>query len=130
MQKATRLSVATTTIFYMLCGCMGYAAFGDAAPDNLLTGFGFYEPFWLLDVANVAIVVPVGFLGALAFPRLRWQDWAAYAFVGALAIELTQGVLLPDRQMSATDVVANTVGALLGALVASPFRLPRRPARV
>jgi amino acid permease len=57
MQKATRLSVATTTVFYMLCGCMGYAAFGDNAPDNLLTGFGFYEPFWLLDVANVAIVV-------------------------------------------------------------------------
>ncbi|CAD6270349.1 unnamed protein product [Miscanthus lutarioriparius] len=57
MQKATRLSVATTTIFYMLCGCMGYAAFGDNAPDNLLTGFGFYEPFWLLDIANVAIVV-------------------------------------------------------------------------
>jgi amino acid permease len=57
MQKATRLSVATTTIFYMLCGCMGYAAFGDDAPDNLLTGFGFFEPFWLIDVANVAIVV-------------------------------------------------------------------------
>ena len=57
MQRATRLSVATTTVFYMLCGCMGYAAFGDASPDNLLTGFGFYEPFWLLDVANAAIVV-------------------------------------------------------------------------
>jgi amino acid permease len=57
MQKATRLSVATTTIFYMLCGCMGYAAFGDKAPDNLLTGFGFFEPFWLIDIANVAIVV-------------------------------------------------------------------------
>nr|CAB3491177.1 unnamed protein product [Digitaria exilis] len=57
MKKATMISVATTTIFYMLCGCMGYAAFGDGAPDNLLTGFGFYEPFWLLDIANVAIVV-------------------------------------------------------------------------
>ncbi|KAG2556351.1 hypothetical protein PVAP13_8NG076200 [Panicum virgatum] len=57
MKKATMVSVATTTVFYMLCGCMGYAAFGDAAPDNLLTGFGFYEPFWLLDVANAAIVV-------------------------------------------------------------------------
>ncbi|KAG2560836.1 hypothetical protein PVAP13_8KG088400 [Panicum virgatum] len=56
MKKATMVSVATTTVFYMLCGCMGYAAFGDAAPDNLLTGFGFYEPFWLLDVANAAIV--------------------------------------------------------------------------
>ncbi|XP_019095682.1 PREDICTED: amino acid permease 4-like [Camelina sativa] len=31
--------------------------FGDAAPGNLLTGFGFYNPFWLLDVANAAIVV-------------------------------------------------------------------------
>jgi len=57
MRRATIVSVAVTTLFYMLCGCMGYAAFGDAAPGNLLTGFGFYEPFWLLDVANAAIVV-------------------------------------------------------------------------
>ncbi|KGN54544.1 amino acid permease 3 [Cucumis sativus] len=57
MKKATFLSVAVTTVFYMLCGCMGYAAFGDLAPGNLLTGFGFYNPYWLLDIANVAIVV-------------------------------------------------------------------------
>ncbi|KAJ1274935.1 hypothetical protein BS78_05G097300 [Paspalum vaginatum] len=57
MRKATMVSVGTTTAFYMLCGCLGYAAFGDDAPENLLTGFGFYEPFWLLDVANAAIVV-------------------------------------------------------------------------
>ena len=57
MKRATMVSVATTTFFYMLCGCMGYAAFGVGAPDNLLTGFGFYEPFWLLDVTNAAIVV-------------------------------------------------------------------------
>ncbi|KAK7860979.1 amino acid permease 2 [Quercus suber] len=43
--------------FYLLCGCMGYASFGDLAPGNLLTGFGFYNPYWLLDIANVAIVV-------------------------------------------------------------------------
>ncbi|XP_042515338.1 amino acid permease 3-like [Macadamia integrifolia] len=57
MKKATFLSVAVTTLFYMLCGCMGYAAFGDAAPGNLLTGFGFYNPYWLLDIANAAIVI-------------------------------------------------------------------------
>uniref|UniRef100_A0A5B7AQR5 Amino acid transporter transmembrane domain-containing protein n=2 Tax=Davidia involucrata TaxID=16924 RepID=A0A5B7AQR5_DAVIN len=57
MKKATLLSVAVTTIFYMLCGCMGYAAFGDMAPGNLLTGFGFYNPYWLLDIANAAIVI-------------------------------------------------------------------------
>ncbi|XP_058090920.1 amino acid permease 4-like [Magnolia sinica] len=57
MKKATLISISLTTIFYLLCGCMGYAAFGDNAPGNLLTGFGFYNPYWLLDIANVAIVV-------------------------------------------------------------------------
>lgn len=57
MKKATLLSIIVTTTFYLLCGCMGYAAFGDDAPGNLLTGFGFYNPYWLLDIANVAIVV-------------------------------------------------------------------------
>lgn len=57
MKKATAFSVTLTTVFYMLCGCFGYAAFGDLAPGNLLTGFGFYNPYWLLDIANVAIVV-------------------------------------------------------------------------
>lgn len=57
MKKASLISVAITTIFYMLCGCFGYAAFGNLAPGNLLTGFGFYNPYWLLDIANVAIVV-------------------------------------------------------------------------
>jgi amino acid permease len=57
MKKASLVSVAVTTLFYMLCGSFGYAAFGDMAPGNLLTGFGFYEPFWLIDVANAAIVI-------------------------------------------------------------------------
>ncbi|KAK4848165.1 hypothetical protein QYF36_009943 [Acer negundo] len=35
----------------------GYAAFGNDAPGNFLTGFGFYEPFWLVDFANICIVV-------------------------------------------------------------------------
>lgn len=57
MKKATLISVAVTTIFYMFCGCFGYAAFGDMSPGNLLTGFGFYNPYWLLDIANAAIVI-------------------------------------------------------------------------
>ncbi|XP_027339669.1 amino acid permease 3-like isoform X1 [Abrus precatorius] len=57
MKKATKMSIAVTTTFYMLCGCMGYAAFGDSAPGNLLTGFGFDKPFWLIDIANAAIVI-------------------------------------------------------------------------
>ncbi|PSS19900.1 Amino acid permease [Actinidia chinensis var. chinensis] len=57
MKKASLISVTVTTLFYMLCGCFGYAAFGDLSPGNLLTGFGFYNPYWLLDIANAAIVI-------------------------------------------------------------------------
>lgn len=57
MKKASLIGVSTTTMFYVLCGCVGYAAFGNAAPGNFLTGFGFYEPFWLIDLANVCIAI-------------------------------------------------------------------------
>ncbi|KAK8956206.1 Amino acid permease 1 [Platanthera guangdongensis] len=57
MKKATLIGVSTTTLFYMLCGCLGYAAFGNKAPGNMLTGFGFFEPFWLIDIGNLAIVI-------------------------------------------------------------------------
>lgn len=57
MKKASYIGVFVTTFFYLLCGLMGYAAFGNAAPGNFLTGFGFYEPFWLVDLANFCIVV-------------------------------------------------------------------------
>ncbi|TXG64048.1 hypothetical protein EZV62_011042 [Acer yangbiense] len=57
MKKATLIGVSITTIFYTLCGTLGYAAFGNNAPGNFLTGFGFYEPVWLIDFANICIVV-------------------------------------------------------------------------
>ncbi|KAL9244111.1 hypothetical protein vseg_017919 [Gypsophila vaccaria] len=57
MKKASLVGVSVTSIFYILCGCLGYAAFGNDAPGNFLTGFGFYEPFWLVDIANIFIAV-------------------------------------------------------------------------
>jgi VanZ family protein len=62
-------------------------------------------------------VAPLSLLGSIALPRLRWQDWTAYALIGAIAVELFQGVFLPGRSASFSDIVANAVGALLGALV-------------
>lgn len=57
MKRASTMSVLITTFFFLCCGCFGYAAFGSKAPGNLLTGFGFYEPYWLVDIANVCIVL-------------------------------------------------------------------------
>lgn len=55
MKKASFYGIGVTTIFYVSLGCIGYAAFGNAAPGNVLTGFD--EPFWLVDLANVAVVI-------------------------------------------------------------------------
>ncbi|GJR93585.1 amino acid permease 6-like protein [Tanacetum coccineum] len=57
MKTATTIGISASTSFYMLCGLLGYAAFGNNAPGNYLTGFGFYEPFWLVDIANLCIVI-------------------------------------------------------------------------
>ncbi|KAJ8755022.1 hypothetical protein K2173_015534 [Erythroxylum novogranatense] len=57
MKKASTISIFITTFFYLCCGGFGYAAFGEDTPGNLLTGFGFYEPYWLVDLANACIVL-------------------------------------------------------------------------
>ncbi|CAM0902157.1 unnamed protein product [Alopecurus aequalis] len=59
MRKGNVFAVLVTTFFYLCVGCFGYAAFGNAAPGNLLTGFGFYEPYWLVDFANACVILHI-----------------------------------------------------------------------
>ncbi|RWW66360.1 hypothetical protein BHE74_00026273 [Ensete ventricosum] len=97
MKKASLLSIVVTTLFYMMCGCMGYAAFGDSAPGNLLTGFGFYNPYWLLNIANAAIVVHlVGAYQVFCQPLFafieKWavKTWPESTFIAKeIAVPLT-----------------------------------------
>ncbi|XP_042422273.1 amino acid permease 4-like isoform X1 [Zingiber officinale] len=126
MKKATLISVLTTTIFYMLCGCMGYAAFGDMAPGNLLTGFGFYNPYWLLDIANVAIVIHlVGAYQVYCQPLFAFvEQWAVRAWPKSRFVTAELEIPMPgDRSpykfnlfrttWRSTFVVATTVVSML-----------------
>ena len=90
---------------------LGRVLGGVGAPASL-TGFRSLEV-----VMNAVIVAPVSFLGAALWPRYRWRDWTAAGFVVSLAVETIQLVALPGRQASFSDVVANTLGAALGALL-------------
>ncbi|KAD6454299.1 hypothetical protein E3N88_09005 [Mikania micrantha] len=78
MKKATATPILASTVFYMLCGMLGYAAFGNDAPGNFLTGFGFYDPFWLIDIANICIVVHLlGAYQVLAQPFFGFvESWS------------------------------------------------------
>ncbi|KAK4854452.1 hypothetical protein QYF36_024036 [Acer negundo] len=78
MKKANVVATCAATTLYMMCGCFGYAAQGNHAPGNLLTGFGFYEPFWLIDLANIFIVVHlIGAYQVVAQPVFNLvESWA------------------------------------------------------
>ncbi|XP_058726841.1 amino acid permease 3-like [Vicia villosa] len=56
---AALICVIVASVFYILTGSIGYAAFGDNSPANLLTefDFSFDRHSWLLNVANFAIIV-------------------------------------------------------------------------
>lgn len=72
--------------------------------------------------ANIAMFVPLGFLLGLALPRRGW--WVAVFAIPAFsgAIEITQGLALSERVSTMFDVLANTIGGLLGLLFAMIIR--------
>lgn len=72
--------------------------------------------------ANILMFVPLGFLLGLALPARIW--WVAVLVSPALsiAIELTQAGLLTARFATMSDVFANTIGGLIGTLLAVILR--------
>jgi len=88
----------------------------DEGAPAVMTGPGRVE--FLL---NAAMFAPIIFLAALTFPRHPWANWVVYGFVASGAVELLQGLYLPPRSAQFVDVVANTLGALVGALGAVPL---------
>jgi VanZ family protein len=66
---------------------------------------------------NVVLFMPIGFFGVPLRPRWGVWVWAVVGLMASLTIETVQ-VLMPGRDGSAWDVLTNTTGALLGALVA------------
>ncbi|TFD91850.1 VanZ family protein [Cryobacterium lactosi] len=72
--------------------------------------------------ANVAMFVPLGFLSALLLPARVW--WLALVMCPALSIviEITQAVFLAARFATLTDVISNSIGAVIGILIAVLLR--------
>ncbi|GFS38722.1 amino acid permease 2 [Actinidia rufa] len=123
MKKATLLSMSVTTVFYLLCGCMGYAAFGDNSPGNLLTGFGFYDPYWLLDIANLAIVIHlVGAYQVYCQPLYAFvEKWSARKWAKSDFVTAEYDIPLPFfgvYQLNFFRVVWRTVFVVVTTLIA------------
>ena len=72
--------------------------------------------------ANVFMFIPLGFLVALLLSARIW--WLALIICPAasIAIELTQSLVLTARFATVIDVVSNSIGAIIGILIAVILR--------
>ncbi|XP_052737016.1 amino acid permease 8 isoform X2 [Vigna angularis] len=76
MKRANVLGVTAMTILFLLCSGLGYAAFGDNTPGNILTGFT--EPFWLVALGNGCIVMHmIGAYQVMGQPFFRIVEMGA-----------------------------------------------------
>ena len=90
-------------------------------------------PRWMLPehygvLLNVLLFLPVGVLLVTVAGR-RWRSATVASFVTSVVIELVQWRWL-EREGDWTDVVANTLGGMVGAIVVSrltPDLPPRAP---
>jgi hypothetical protein len=77
---------------------------------------------------NVLAFAPFG--AALALSGVRTRRAAALGFLLSLTVELIQSRFIPGRHGQATDVLTNTLGTALGALVGPHWRLWLLPGQV
>ncbi|MEQ6898750.1 VanZ family protein [Microbacterium sp. KR10-403] len=67
--------------------------------------------------ANVAMFVPLGILAVLWFGVRGWWSAPVLGALVSTAIESTQALLLSTRVPDVRDIVANTLGAVIGMLL-------------
>lgn len=68
-------------------------------------------------LSNVVFFVPLGLLVVLLAGARWWWAGAAAGLAASACIETSQGLFLPARTASIDDVLANGLGAVLGAAV-------------
>ena len=67
--------------------------------------------------ANILLFVPFGIIVTLRAHRRFWWMSVVVAAVVSGAVELAQAIFLPERVPAWSDIVANTSGAFIGALL-------------
>jgi glycopeptide antibiotics resistance protein len=78
--------------------------------------------------ANVALFVPLGVVASLAYTDKRWWQIGAFGLIVSGCMELGQLLFLDNRLASPLDLVTNTGGAVMGALlVLAAIERPHAP---
>lgn len=134
MIGSRRLAAVLMAVYLVVVGWIVFLPTAAVASGSvtviatLLRAAGF--PPWVTPTAvefvtNVLLFVPASFLGRTFRPLWGWRQWLLVGLAGTLVIEAVQLLMLPGRSAQLLDVVANTLGALVGYLIGrQPDRAP------
>lgn len=102
-----------------------YSGIVNAIGGWLRTGLGlsFFGFGWVEFFANVLMFLPLGFLLTLLLKRRRYG--VGLALLISVGAEVAQ-IVIPSRQPSLRDILANAIGAAVGALLAWLLVVRRR----
>ncbi|NUU05665.1 VanZ family protein [Leifsonia sp. C5G2] len=127
MRRRPVLSVLTVVYLAAVAYITLNPAPGDPAGNPLLRsllravsavpGLGWVDYAVAEFTANILLFVPMGLLFTLLLGRWRWWLAVSLGIAATLGIEFVQ-LFLPARFTDARDVLANTLGTLIGAAVA------------
>lgn len=111
------LAVYALAVCVVLVAPVSYSGIVNAVGEwgAASLGLDWFGSGWIEFVANILMFAPLGFLLTLLL-RHHWYG-VAIAVALSVAAELVQAVI-PSRQPSARDILANTMGAALGAVLA------------
>lgn len=139
MQRANgtgRLAVAALALYALVLGVIGlFPTPVDSRASPLIHRFlvrahdlgipGWFDYGFIEFTANIFLFVPLGGLLVLALGRRRAWLAVVIGILVSVTIEFAQAVLLPERFPSTMDVLANGLGAALGATVALVLVAPQ-----
>jgi hypothetical protein len=124
--RSRRLAAALLAAYVLVVGFIVFWPTAEIATDSIvgiwavlhdLGAPGWIGPRKVEFATNVMLFVPLSFLGSTFKPRWGWGQWLMVGLAGTLTIELSQMFFLPGRYPRISDVVSNTLGALLGYLL-------------
>ncbi|CAH9103701.1 unnamed protein product [Cuscuta epithymum] len=124
MKEATCVGIIVSSAFYALCGILGYVAFGNDAPGNLLTdNHAFYEPYWLLGLANACIAVHlVGAYQVFSQPVFEFvESWCMRKWGGTSRFMRAEYNIVGRLEVSLFRIVWRTTYVMTTMLVALIF---------
>ena len=135
MIRSRRLAAALLVAYVAVVGFIVFWPTAEIATESVVGIWSVLHdlgaPAWIgpRDVefaTNVMLFVPLSFLGSTFKPRWGWGQWLMVGLAGTMTIELSQMFFLPGRYPRISDVVSDTLGALLGYLLVTLARRVRQ----